>query len=704
MTAYDLELGLHRRDVDSYTLELRYTPPEGDVDIRLVRRGLSPLSLDIQQLRSQAADPGAYGRLLTQGLFADEEMRAAFAKARTAAQSAGEPLRLRLFVGPSGPELHGLRWETLRDPEEDTHLLLGEHVLFSRYLSSLDWGPVRVRSKADLRALVVIANPANLGRYRPGGRPLAALDVEAELARARSGLGAIAVTALASGGRATLNNLVDHLRGTAGNGHYDVLYLVCHGALIDGEPNLWLEDGAGDAAVVAGSELVARLSEMREKPRLVVLASCQSAGKGDASCSGDEGVLAALGPRLAEAGVAAVLAMQGNITLRTAAEFMPVLFRELERDGQIDRAVAVARGAVRHYADWWMPVLFMRLKSGRLWYTPGFGEERTLEKWPDLLRNIQRGRCTPILGPGLSEALVGSRREIAQNWADTYQFPMAPHDREDLPQVAQYLAVNQSEIFVRDELGEYLQGEILRRYGDHLPEEVRGGSLDDLVRAAGAWQRAQDPAEPHQVLAGLAFPILITTEPSSLLDDALTAAGKEPQVEICRWNEYVERLPSIYDDEPGYRPTAQRPLVYHLFGRISEPDSLVLTEDHYFDYLIGLTSNKDLVPFTVRRALADSALLFLGFRMDDWNFRVLFRSIMSQEGRRRRRGYAHVAVQIDPEEGRILEPERARRYLESYFQDADISIYWGSAEDFVRELQQRVRGVGHEQSPTARSE
>jgi hypothetical protein len=78
--------------------------------------------------------------------------------------------------------------------------------------------------------------------------------------------------------------------------------------------------------------------------------------------------------------------------------------------------------------------------------------------------------------------------------------------------------------------------------------------------------------------------------------------------------------------------------------------------------------------------------------MDDWNFRVLFRSIMSQEGGRRRSKYTHVAAQIDPEEGRILEPERARRYLERYFQDADISIYWGSAEDFVQELQRRWQG------------
>jgi hypothetical protein len=177
-----------------------------------------------------------------------------------------------------------------------------------------------------------------------------------------------------------------------------------------------------------------------------------------------------------------------------------------------------------------------------------------------------------------------------------------------------------------------------------------------------------------------------------MLAQALSEAGKDPQVELCRWNEFVEMLPSIYDDDPGYRPSAERPLVYYLFGHLQEPDSVVLTEDNYFDYLIGVTRDKDLIPGVVRRALADTALLFLGFRMDDWDFRVLFRSLMSQEGRGRRSRYAHVAVQIDPEEGRIQEPERARRYLESYFQDADISIYWGNVEDFVQELNRRWEG------------
>ena len=686
MTAFpDLEIGLHRQDVDGYAIELRFSQPASEADVRLA----SLVQFDMDGLRALAFDAAGYGRLLGQSLFADPAVQTLLAQARSQAQTQEVPLRLRLFIGPNAPELHRLRWETLRDPQDGSTFLTSERVLFSRYLSSFDWRPVRLRPQAALRALVVIASPTDVGTYQPGGRPLAALDVPNELARARAGLGNIPVMALASSGSATLNNLSTHLRSG-----YDILALVCHGALIQGEPRLWLEDESGRTHTVAGSEFVTRLRELQHCPRLVVLASCQSAGSGEEARTDDAGALAALGPRLAEAGIPAVLAMQGNITMQTVAQFMPVFFQELQRDGQLDRAIAVARGAVRERPDWWMPVLFMRLKSGRIWYAPGFPEnpQQREEKWPALLRNIGRARCTPILGPGLTESFLGSRHEIARRWAETYHFPMAPHDREDLPQVAQYLAVNEGTMFPRDELIAYLTQEALRRYGSDLPDELRHASLNELVTAVGAQRRARDPAEPHQVLAGLPFPIYITTAPSNLLAEALIAAGKEPQVEFCRWNSKIEDLPSIYDTEPDYRPNEQRPLVYHLFGRLQEPESLVLTEDDYFDYLIGATSNKELIPSVVRKALANTALLFLGFQMDDWNFRVLFRSIMSQEGGEKRSPYIHVAAQINPEEGRILEPERARQYLESYFQGEDISIYWGSAEDFVQELQQRWKG------------
>jgi hypothetical protein len=187
-------------------------------------------------------------------------VRAAFAQARSGAASLDAPLRLRLFVGPSAPELHNLRWETLRDPEDGAPLLLGEQLLFSRYLSSGDWRPVKLRPKGDLRALVAVANPSDLAKYK-----LAPVDVAGELERAKAGLGDIPVAVLGAAGtpgQVTLGNLAAQLRDG-----YDVLYLACHGALVRGEPRIWLEDEAGATAVISGAELVARLQELAERPR-----------------------------------------------------------------------------------------------------------------------------------------------------------------------------------------------------------------------------------------------------------------------------------------------------------------------------------------------------------------------------------------------------------------------------------------------------
>jgi hypothetical protein len=678
----DLEISLHRHDAEAHTVDFRYSQPDSEADVRLSQGGEPALAhFDLKALRSQGADPTAYGQALTDSLFAEPAVKTAFAQARTSAQTLDVPLRLRLLIGPSAPELHNLRWELLLDPQDKIPLSTSENILFSRYLSSLDWRPVRLSPKGALHALAVVANPSNLAEYK-----LAPVDVEGEITRARQGLGGIPITTLPDGAaRATLNNLLTRLRESSNGDDYDILYLVCHGNLMKEEAWLWLEDEAGKIARVSGAEFAIRLKELRQRPRLVVLASCQSAGVG----AGD--ALAALGPRLAEAGVPAVLAMQGNITIDTVAQFMPAFFEELQRDGQIDRALAVARGLVRDRSDFWAPALFMRLKSGRIWYIPGFGEDRKgFEKWPALIRSIRRGQCTPILGAGLVEPLLGPQREIAQRWAETYHYPMAPHERESLPQVSQYLAINQDRGFPVDELGEYLKKEIQSRYATDLPEPLQQTRppLDDLINAVGAQRQKLHPAsEPHKALAQLPLPIYITTNVDNLLATALKETGKDPQVVLCPWNEYVETAESIYDREPDYHPTPERPLVYHLFGRLGEPDSIVLTEDNYFDYLIGVTSNKDLIPTAVRRALADTSLLFLGFQMDEWNFRVLFRSILAQQGGGRRDRYAHIACQIEPEEGRILEPERARRYLENYFfKGADISIYWGSADDFVAEL------------------
>jgi hypothetical protein len=66
--------------------------------------------------------------------------------------------------------------------------------------------------------------------------------------------------------------------------------------------------------------------------------------------------------------------MQGQISMETVEAAMPRFFVELMQDGQIDHALAMARGLVRARPDAWMPVLFLRLRGGRIWYEPGFGK------------------------------------------------------------------------------------------------------------------------------------------------------------------------------------------------------------------------------------------------------------------------------------------------------------------------------------------
>jgi hypothetical protein len=714
----DLEIALDPEG-EKYRIEMRLNLPDSDASIEMLGDEPALAQFDTDALGDIADQPEAYGEALTRSLFMTEEARAAgtfFETARSVAASHGATLRVRLKIPRTAPGLHQLRWETLRDPKAgvEAFLFTDERTPFSRYLSSDDPRQAKTRPRKDLKALVVIANPANLDNWN-----LAEVKVADELKRARESLDDIPLDALCRLdedadvevlGLPTLNNLAEHLRS-----RYEILYLICHGKLEEEKlegggtrrvPKVWLEDEQGSADVVPPGEhdvagggrragLVDRIKQLTQLPRLIVLASCQSFGQAEEWASTDKGALASLGPLLAQAGVPAVIAMQGDIRMSTLERFMPAFFKELlreENDGQIDRAMATARAkVVGHHPDWWAPALFMRLESGRIaWHDPGFQPsdgESDFRKWPALIERIHDGKCTPILGPCLLDCLLGSVREVARTWAETHGFPMSRHQRYDLPTVAQYVSVDLDELYPYEQLGKVLRHSILEHYKHVFEHELQGAegkSLDQLLGRVGEWRRRQDPSEAHRVLARLPLKVYITANPDNLLTSALTDPELEPRrmphVELCPWRDEFAKAPY------GGDPTYEEPLVYHLFGKLDKPSSMVLTQDDYFDYLIGVTRNEDRVPGVVLTALSASLLLFLGFQIDDWSFRVLLRSIMGLPGSSLRMKYAHVAVQLDPEGERTSDPEAARRYLEQYFGKARISIYWGRTEDFMREL------------------
>src|SRR5262249_15290993 len=126
----------------------------------------------------------------------------------------------------------------------------------------------------------------------------------------------------------------------------------------------------------------------------------------------------------------------------------------------------------------------------------------------------------------------------------------------------------------------------------------------DLVRRAWAAESARDPREAHGFLASLPLTLYITANIDDLLEDALKAQGKRPIVQVFRWRK--KRLPAYPKLDRELTP--DMPIVFHLFGRLSQPESLVLTEDDFFDYLMQ-AQHPESLPSEVASALANDALL-----------------------------------------------------------------------------------------------
>ena len=160
--------------------------------------------------------------------------------------------------------------------------------------------------------------------------------------------------------------------------------------------------------------------------------------------------------------------------------------------------------------------------------------------------------------------------------------------------------------------------------------------------------------------------------------------------ELCRWNKHLwDNEKSIFDVDPTYTPTPANPLVFHLHGHYNIAESMVLTEDDYLDFLIHISEDEKLIPLRIRRAMTSSSLLFLGYKIADWDFRVLFRRIVGYLDKSTSR--THISIQIVPEhEGFSKEQqENVQKYLERYYAKDEVRVYWGSSREFAAELRRR---------------
>ncbi len=631
-----------------------------------------------------SGDPLADGQKLLDALLADPNLRSA----RAAARGQAPQRRLRLRIDPAAAELHTLPWELLC--EDAVMLSANAATPFSRYLPvALPWGGAV--EAHPIRVLVVIANPDNLqSQYN-----LAPLNVEQERAalEAAQASGDVAMTFLDA--PATLERIEEAMRDG-----YHALHYVGHGAFNSrrGQAALYLQDAAGATQIAPDDAFIGMLARQPARPRLIFLAACQSAARDTADA------FRGLGPRLIAAGVPAVVAMQDFVAIETARRLGAAFYGRLAEHGAVDLALNEARSTLLTGGrpDAAVPVLFMRLRSGQVWSAEADAHGQLLGAanprvfWSGLLRNIQQGQVTPIVGPRVHGEWLPTPLEIADRWAEEHGYPFP--DRDSLPRVARYMASSQGEDFPRDQLLYLLQDDLLARLPEALRPRQKFATLTELVETVG-WQTltSANPNEIHRVLASLNLPIYLTTNPDSFMVEALKAAGRQPDRELCRWNEWLDAWPSRFENDPDYEPSPESPLVYHLFGSDEELNSLVVTEDHYLDYLVRISAQMTRIPNRIWASLTDNALLFVGFSLEDWEFRVVLRGLVATRDRRRK--LKHVGVQLEMEGAGETETEAVQTFLQQYFQEADINIFWGTPAQFMAELREQMEGSVHNINP-----
>ena len=277
-------------------------------------------------------------------------------------------------------------------------------------------------------------------------------------------------------------------------------------------------------------------------------------------------------------------------------------------------------------------------------------------QWNLLCERIHDGFCVPFLGAGVN---VGR-----------------PDEYEGLPAAAGVVKALVEELLGRpiENLESLARVEADAALQQQFADLCRPG-LHNLARVALYAEAGGDPAyfmsllrrivpdedrTPSQllrVLARLPLRLIVTTNYDRLmertLDPLVTDGTRPPYTRVVQPVKGFDakdqrRLQNDLKQHPGlvlYK-------IHGTFGADGEParesdlERVIITEEDYIEFLTVVGTKDAGVPALIRSRIVDSTLLFLGYGLEDWDFRTLFKALVEKlPVRAQRRSFA---IQKDP--------------------------------------------------------
>ena len=161
------------------------------------------------------------------------------------------------------------------------------------------------------------------------------------------------------------------------------------------------------------------------------------------------------------------------------------------------------------------------------------------------------------------------------------------------------------------------------------------------------------PAPVHQLIAQLPIQFVVTTSIDTLLERALRAVARWPQVVVT------------ITDAAGL--DAEKTTVVKLFGDIERREIVVTEDDHY-----GYEQRSPMMADLVRQQLVANTLLFINCDLDDVHLKSMLAQVTQRLGRLKGRSYA-----VDPSPS---------DYCRRFWEDKETHIIEADAEIFLRDL------------------
>jgi len=225
------------------------------------------------------------------------------------------------------------------------------------------------------------------------------------------------------------------------------------------------------------------------------------------------------------------------------------------------------------------------------------------DAWDDLLSFIEEHRVIPIVGPELLMVSTDHGSRLLFDWVAEKLAVRLNVDTSDLPHP----------YTLNDVVCLFLAG--------------RGRREEAYVRLRGILKEAA--FEPPPALRHLAritdFDLFVSTTPDSLLESAINLErfGGAAATEVLSYS------PNRVVDLPGERDRLQRPVVYHLFGKLSASPTYVISDEDLLEFICALQS-EHLVPEKLFYELEHNHLLFIGSNFTNWLARLFLRMAKRQ--------------------------------------------------------------------------